>query len=335
MTTLVGDSPGIRKVRDLVERIAPTDAPVLITGDSGTGKEVVSRLLHERSKRSRAPFIAVNLAAIPETLMESELFGHERGAFTGADRRRIGRFEAAGEGTILLDEIGALRKDLQSKLLRVLQERTIERLGGSGTIPVLARVLAATNEDLAKAVAEGRFTDALYYRIHVVPIRIPPLRERGEDIPLLVAHFLEDLSRRYARPAPRVAPEAMAILAAYSWPGNVRELENVCERILVLLPIDGEVTPAALPGRLREPAPREAEAPSAAVAPDAIGGLATLESIEKAAIVRTLEAMKGNLTRAAEILGVTRKTLREKAKRHGIYHDPRASAGGEGMETAE
>jgi formate hydrogenlyase transcriptional activator len=224
----------MRRVLERVEQVATTDATVLITGETGTGKELVARAIHQRSPRAREPFIKVNCAAIPETLLASELFGHERGAFTGAVERRRGRFELADRGTIFLDEIGELAPDTQVTLLRVLQEREFERLGGSRTVKVDVRIVAATNRDIASDVAEGRFRSDLYYRLNVFPVHVPALREHPEDIVPLVAHFAAKYAARFRRPVTRVSPQAMRELMAHDWPGNVRELEHVIERAVIV-----------------------------------------------------------------------------------------------------
>jgi formate hydrogenlyase transcriptional activator len=231
---IVGDSTPMRRVLERVEQVATTDATVLITGETGTGKELVARAIHQRSPRAREPFIKVNCAAIPETLLASELFGHERGAFTGAVERRRGRFELADRGTIFLDEIGELAPDTQVTLLRVLQEREFERLGGSRTVKVDVRIVAATNRDIASDVAEGRFRSDLYYRLNVFPVHVPALREHPEDIVPLVAHFAAKYAARFRRPVTRVSPQAMRELMAHDWPGNVRELEHVIERAVIV-----------------------------------------------------------------------------------------------------
>jgi DNA-binding NtrC family response regulator len=231
---LLGRHPEMARIYQLITQIAQTPTTVLITGESGTGKELVARAIHRRSDRQGAPFVAVNMAAIPDTLVESELFGHERGAFTGAHARRLGRFELAHGGTVFLDEIGSLRLDLQSKLLRVLQEREVERVGGQRPVPVDVRVVAATNINLRAAVRERTFREDLFYRLNVVPLHVPPLRERREDIPLLVEHFVRKAARDCRRDVRGVSAGAVEVLARYDWPGNVRELENVMHRAVVL-----------------------------------------------------------------------------------------------------
>jgi DNA-binding NtrC family response regulator len=300
----VGDSAGpdavwseaTREVTRLLERAAVSDATVLITGESGTGKEVAARTLHRLSGRRAAPFLAVNCAALSAGLLESELFGHERGAFTGADQMRKGRFELADGGALLLDEVSEIDPGLQAKLLRVLQERAFERVGSSQTRRADVRVIATTNRDLPGEVARGRFREDLYYRLNVIPVRMPPLRDRREEIPLLAGHFL-------ARHRKRISRGAMKKLCEYDWPGNVRELANVIERAAVLCPgqeISGETIAPWLEGGAR--------------APEALVGV-SLEAIERRAIEENLRANGGNRERTARVLGVTSRTLRDKLKR--------------------
>ncbi len=291
-------SPATGEVHRLLERAAQSDATVLITGESGTGKEVAARTLHQLSKRRAAPFLAVNCAALSAGLLESELFGHERGAFTGADRARKGRFELAHGGTLLLDEVSEIDPGLQAKLLRVLQERAFERVGSSLTRRADVRVAATTNRDLAAEVARGRFREDLYYRLNVLPIRMPPLRERREEIPLLAEHFL-------ARHRKRVSKGAMKRLCEYDWPGNVRELANVIERGAVLSAgdeISGETIGPWLEGAARG-------------APSVLG--VPLEDLERRAIEDNLKAQGGNRERTARILGISSRTLRDKLKKWG------------------
>jgi DNA-binding NtrC family response regulator len=251
LTGLIGQSEAIREVLVKVEQIAPVSSTVLIEGESGTGKELVARAIHRLSPRRNKPFIAVNVGALPETLLESELFGHEKGAFTGAAERRIGRFELADTGTLFLDEIGDVPLATQVKLLRVLEEREITRVGGTQSIPVDVRVVAATNNPLRDGVEEGRFRSDLYYRLNVLSIYLPPLRERREDIPILVRQFITELSRQHDRPFKGISPEALEMLADYAWPGNVRELRNLVESMVVLAP-GREIGPADIPRQIRE-----------------------------------------------------------------------------------
>ncbi len=308
-TGLIGQSAAMRNIAEKIARLAGTDVTVLITGESGTGKEVAAREIHDRGNNAAEPFVAVNIGGVNENLMESELFGHEKGAFTGAAARKQGLFELAGRGTLFLDEIGEMPMPLQVKLLRVLQERKIRRLGGVGDIPVNARIVSATNRNLEEMVAEGRFREDLFYRLNVFRLELPPLREREGDIPLLADFLLKKLAARvgYSRRkgAPELSPEALAKLCAYSFPGNIRELENILERALIYG--DGDLIRAD-DIELRET--RQA---------DALGiGAASLEAIEKEAIRECLARHNGNRTKAAEELGVTRKTILNKIKLYGL-----------------
>jgi two-component system NtrC family response regulator len=306
---IVGDSEKIREVIALAGRVAPSDATVLVTGESGTGKELLARGIHYSSGRSEGPFVAVNCAAIPENLIESELFGHVKGAFTGAVRDREGKFELADGGTLFLDEIGDLRVDLQAKILRALQERTVDRVGGVKPIDLDVRVVAATNKDLEREVREGNFREDLYYRLSVVTLQMPPLRDRKDDIPILAEHFLRKFS---PGPTVRLAPDALALLTAYGWPGNVRELENVMERASILKRGD-TITREDLPEKLN----RKATGASQVLLNLPEGGL-SLEELEKDLIIKALEKHKGNQTRAAEYLRITRPTLIYRMEKFGL-----------------
>ncbi|MBI5499030.1 MAG: sigma-54-dependent Fis family transcriptional regulator [Deltaproteobacteria bacterium] len=311
--TLVGPSAAMAKVRQTVRLAAKSNATVLVHGESGTGKEVVARAIHDLSDRRTGPFVALNCAAVPEGLLESELFGHEKGAFTGAGARHAGRFEAAGGGTLLLDEIGEMRPPLQARLLRALQERSFERLGGTSPVHVDIRVVAATNRDLRADIAQKRFREDLYYRLAVVEIAMPPLRDRREDILPTAQHLLARL-RPEARP--RLTAEAAAGLTLHDWPGNVRELANVLERAL-LFAGTGDLAPEHLPPALRELCGRE-ETPAGP--PDATGvrpGV-SLEAVERDLIEKTLRSLGGNRSRTAETLGLSRRALLYKLKRYGI-----------------
>jgi two-component system NtrC family response regulator len=282
---------------------------VLITGESGTGKELLAKGIHYNSPRADGPFVAVNCAAIPEHLIESELFGHVRGAFTGAVKDKEGKFELAANGTLFLDEIGDLRVDLQAKILRVLQERQVDRVGGKHPVSVDVRIIAATNKDIERAVKEGAFREDLYYRLSVITLHMPPLRERRDDIPLLVQHFLKKFNRDSDV---RIDPEALTMLTAYGWPGNVRELENSIERASVLR--RGEaITPAELPDKLR----KEMASVGNIILNLPDEGI-SLEDLEKNLIIKALEKHKGNQTRAAEYLGITRPTLIYRMEKYGI-----------------
>jgi DNA-binding NtrC family response regulator len=294
--TIVGRHPRLRAALKLLQRVAPTESTVLLTGESGTGKELFARAIHRLSGRSEGPFVAVNCAAIPEGLVENELFGHEKGAFTGADRRQVGRFEMADGGTLFLDEIGELGPAVQGKVLRALEERRFERVGGGRTLSVDVRLVAATNRDLETMVGEGTFRSDLYFRLAVFPVELPPLRERASDIPLLARHLLHDIARRHRRSAPPVPSEqALERLSARSWPGNVRELANVLERAVIL-----------------------AEGPRLEAA-DLEPLLAPLEEAgERDRIKRALAEAAGDRDRAAELLGVSRRTLLRRIRRHDL-----------------
>ncbi|MGQ9532166.1 MAG: sigma-54-dependent transcriptional regulator [Desulfotomaculales bacterium] len=307
---MVGESPAMQEVRRLIARVAGTDATVLITGESGTGKEVAALAIHQNSPRAKGPFIVVNCAALPEPLLESELFGHEKGAFTGAVARKQGRFELADGGTIFLDEIGEMPPAMQVKLLRVLQEKSFERVGGTETIKVDVRVIAATNRDLKAAIQEGKFREDLYYRLNVVPIRMPALRERKEDIPLLVEYFLQKFRPRYQ--AHTISPAAMELLRRYHWPGNIRELQNVIERAMIICQGE-EILPEHLPPEIQA-APR----PAGGLIVDFPDEGINLEQLEKELIIKALEKTGGNQTRAAQLLGITRSTLIYRMQKHGI-----------------
>jgi two-component system response regulator AtoC len=311
---MAGESAVMKRLSQQIGRIAAADVTVLITGESGTGKEVAAREIHARSPNAAEPFAAVNIGGIHEGLMESELFGHEKGSFTGARARKQGLFEVAGRGTIFLDEVGEMPAALQVKLLRVLQEKKIRRLGGNSDIPVNARIISATNRDLEKLIREGRFREDLYYRLNVFRIVLPPLRERREDIPILAGYLLEKLCRRMGRQGPRFAGGVMDRLLGYSFPGNVRELENILERALIYCS-GGVITLEDIDLHREEFSPQETPAPepeSGAADPP------SLFDIEKRAILEALERCGGNRTRAAEMLGLSRKTILNKLRAWGI-----------------
>lgn len=311
---LVGSSGTFRDALSIAAKAAPTPATVLIRGESGTGKELVAEAIHQASPRAGGPFVRLNCAAIPPTLVESELFGHEKGAFTGATRRRLGKFELANGGTIFLDEIGTLDLTLQAKLLRVLQNREVERVGGEEMIPIDVRVIAATNADLEAMVARGEFREDLYYRLNVIGIFLPPLRERRGDIPQLVEHFINKLTDQFGGRVRGITAEALKVMTAYDWPGNVRQLENVVERALTLA--EGPlITVADLPGYLHHPA-----APTNLVNPTPTGDVAPLEDYEREIIRLALERY-GSFNKAAQALGVTHRTVALKARRHGLVPD--------------
>ena len=300
---VVGDSPAMQRVFQLVRQVADAAAPVLLTGESGVGKEVIARALHVNSVRKNRPFLATNCAAIPDGLMESELFGHERGAFTGASKRRVGLFEDAGDGTVLLDEIGEMAPRLQAKLLRVLQEREFQRVGGNDTLKLSARVLTATNRDLEAEIAAGNFREDLFYRLNVVTIEIPPLRERRDDIPKLVAHMLGRFREREARAIEAVTAGAMEALCRYRWPGNVRELENVVYRA-GLVTRGSVIDDSALPAKLLQ----------GPVRPPRLTADKSLQAQTEELIDEALAAAKGNITDAARRLGISRSTLYRKLR---------------------
>ncbi len=316
---MVGTSDAMRNVLAFIEKIADSDSTVLIQGESGTGKELAARLLHDNSARSHRPMVPVNCGAIPENLLESELFGHERGAFTGAAQTRVGRFELAHGGTIFLDEIGELSLALQVKLLRVLQERSFERVGGSRTIQVDVRIIAATNQDLERAVRERRFREDLYYRLNVIPITMPALRERTNDIPQLVEHFIARLNRRKHTTIEGCDAESLARLTTYAWPGNIRELENMIER-LVVLKKSGWIGLSDLPERLLQ---RQTESESLTEQfvrfnDQGINLTREIEQFENRLIVEALRQANGITSKAAQLLQLNRTTLVEKLKRKGF-----------------
>ena len=304
----VAASPAAVRVLELAAKVAATPTTVLITGESGTGKDQLARWIHEHSPRRDAPYLKIDCGSLPTELVESELFGHEKGAFTGAVERKLGRLEIARSGTIVLDEVAALAPAIQSKLLRVLEERRFERLGGSETLRVDARLLALTNADLPRAVAAGRFREDLYFRLNVFTIHVPPLRERPTDVIALAEHLLERLATVHGRAAVEFESDVEAILTAYAWPGNARELKNAIERALVFGK-GPKVSAQDLPDAVR-----------AAASPggSAAGQLRSLEEIEREAIRATLEATRFKLGRTAEILGINRKTLLEKRKKYGL-----------------
>lgn len=308
--TIVGESPRMLDAFKTIARVSKSTATVLVRGESGTGKEMVARTIHERSARSKGAFVAVNCAAIPENLLESELFGHEKGAFTGAISRRIGRFERASGGTLFLDEIGDMSLSLQAKILRVLQEREVERVGGTAVVPVDVRLIAATHRDLDKDVRAGRFREDLYYRLAVVTVQLPALRERGEDLRILAEFYLKQYAREYARPVHMISREALAMLRGYPWPGNVRQLRNVIESAVLLA--DGDsLLPCHLPPEVSMPVEMHETT-------DSSMSLVTLSELERRHIHKVLVASGGQMNVAAEILGIHRNTLRRKLAEYGI-----------------
>ncbi len=325
---IVGNSPAMQRIYKLIGQVAQSDVTVLLRGESGTGKELVARAVYQHSLRRDRPFLTVNCAAIPETLLESELFGYEKGAFTGAQTRRIGRFEQCNGGTIFLDEIGDMALATQSKILRLLEQRTLERLGSNETIKADVRIVAATNKNLEEMVKKGQFREDLYFRLNVVPINIPPLRERTEDIPLLVDYFLSRYNRELKKEFTRITPEALQLLQRYNWPGNVRELENVIKKAMlfgkgnVLLPECIFLTDKIISEdkrldiRLRE-AFAQLVKQSLAVRSDSLYNDVIAE-VEKALIIETLKRVNGNQSEAAKLLGVSRPTLKDKIQKLNI-----------------
>ncbi len=323
---LIGSSPEMQRVYTLIEKIADTDSTVLITGESGTGKELVAKIIHYNSDRAERNFVPLNCAAIPKELLETELFGHEKGAFTGATTTRIGRFELANGGTLFLDEIGELDPSLQVKLLRVLQEREFERVGSTKTIKVDVRIIAATNRNLEELTEQGRFREDLYYRLNVIPIHLPPLRNRKEDIPLLVDHFLNKHSKGKKKAPPIITKQIMEVFMNYDWPGNVRELENLIER-LTILNSGEEVTPKDLPQRFQKVVniPEGSEerglfqgSEQIQLSPKGINLNSVIDEIERRLISQALEMSNGVKSKAASLLGLNRTTLVEKMKKKGI-----------------
>lgn len=315
VSDLLGRSPAMTQLLETIALVAPSEATVLITGESGTGKSLIARAIHQNSPRSRRPLVEVNCAAIPETLVESELFGHEKGAFTGAARDRRGKFAQADGGALFLDEIGDLNPPVQAKLLRVLQEGEIQRVGSDLPIPVNVRIIAATNRNLEEMVREGAFREDLYYRLNVVRLEAPALRDRIEDIPPLAKHFWEIFARKNRKTVRGIAPQAMDLLLKYLWPGNVRELENVMERAVILL--RGEyITEKELPLALQKLAPEPECAPETFEKPQFFKTERTLAEMEKEAIVQTLKETDGNKSETARRLGITRRTLQLKLRKY-------------------
>ncbi|MEE8553366.1 MAG: sigma-54 dependent transcriptional regulator [Desulfobacterales bacterium] len=315
IANIIGRSQPMKKLMDMMSMVAPSEATVLITGESGTGKELIARSLHFNSPRKEKPLVVVNCASIAETLLESELFGHEKGAFTGADKRREGRFMQANHGTIFLDEIGETSPTMQAKLLRVLQEKELQRVGGEETIKVDLRIVAATNRNLEADVANGRFREDLFYRLNVMNLNVPPLKERQEDIPLLAQHFLEKFADKNRKTVKGFVPLAVDMLLNYDWPGNIRELENAIERAVILL--TGEhITEKQLPLNITKKYPDLSTSPIAAA--PVLDGTRSMEEIEKEAILATLKASGGNKSETARRLGITRKTLHNKLKNYGL-----------------
>ena len=310
MENIIGQSAAMQEVFDTVRQVSPSRANVLIEGDSGTGKELVARAIHRLSPRSKGPFVAVHCAALSESLLESELFGHEKGAFTGAAERRMGRFELADGGTLFLDEIGEVSSAVQVKILRVLETRTFERVGGAETLEVDVRLIVATNRDLRQMVETGAFREDLFYRLYVVSVCLPRLADRGNDVILLLRHFLAEFNRENAKAVEGFTPDALELLNAYPWPGNVRELRNVVERMVVMAR-GKRLSVRDLPPQVREQALAARGRPRP-------GGEFSLEESERTLILKALRASGGNRTRAAEHLGISRRTLHRKLNEYGL-----------------
>lgn len=311
---LTGQSVPIQDLKEMIGIVAPTNAWILIMGENGTGKELVARSLHRQSRRAQRSFIEVNCAAIPEDLIESELFGHEKGAFTGATAMKRGKFDLANEGTIFLDEVADMSLKAQAKVLRILQEKKFERVGGNKLIPTDVRVLAATNKDLEREMEEGRFRQDLYYRLNVIPLRIPPLRDRKEDIPLLVDRFIKDSALKEGEREKQVTEEALAILMNYNWPGNVRELKNIIERLMIM-------TPARVIAKCDLfPLFEEVKMETPAAAPDLASDTfrAAKQDFERQYIVRKLREFDGNISKTAEAIGLERSNLHKKIRGYGL-----------------
>ena len=314
---LIGNSDAMRKVFDVIKKVADTKSNVLICGESGTGKELVARAIHANSARARMPFVTVNCSALPETLLESELFGHMKGSFTGAIANKPGLFEVANGGSIFLDEIGDTTPAIQVKLLRVLQEREFRRVGGTRDVKVDVRVIAATNKDLEKAVADGTFREDLYYRLDVIPVKLPPLRQRTEDIPLLAQHFLEKFTRAGGKTAPALPPDVMKLLLAHEWKGNVRELENLIERV-VAFGSGGVVKEEDMAGWLHRPAPTGKSAYPTDLPPEGLDLENLIDSIEKDLLLKALERARWVKKRAAKLLQLNARSFRYRLSKFGV-----------------
>jgi two-component system NtrC family response regulator len=318
---LIGHSKKMKELFDLAVQVAPRDSTVLILGESGTGKELLAKAIHLNSSRKSAPFVVVNCGAIPETLIESELFGHRKGAFTGAQADRVGKFEAANRGTVFLDEIGELSPALQVRLLRVIQEREIQKIGQTEPVKIDVRIIAATNRDLNTMLEDRSFREDLYYRLTVIQLRIPPLRERRDDIPLLAEHFVAKFCQRYGLPPRRLTPSSVDVLTEYNWPGNVRELENVIESAVVLSKSE-QITPGFFPENVRQEHVRVSQI-HLQIPDDGI----SLEDVERELILKALEKCQWNQTRAARFLNITRKTLMYRMEKFGLFQPSHAEHG--------
>lgn len=315
---IIGQSNEILEVFSIIEKVADSDSTIMINGETGTGKGLVAKAIHENSYRKNKPFIQINCGAIPDNLLESELFGHVKGAFTGALLDKSGKFEKANHGTVFLDEIGDMSTDLQIKLLKVLEEREFERVGGCKTIKVDIRILAATHRNLEEETKKGTFRKDLFYRLNVIPLRLPTLKERKADIPLLISHFLKRLNRRTKKNVESLLPSAMEIMTQYSWPGNVRELRNIVER-LVVLKEKGTISPYDLPESIKkESSGLTSQLPKVKIAQDGICLNAAVSEFEKSLIIQSLKKTKGVKKKAAKLLQLNRTTLVEKIKRHRL-----------------
>ena len=326
---LVGESAGMKQIQELVRRVAPTTGSVLITGENGTGKDLVAHSVHTLSPRFNKPFVEVNCAAIPEELIESELFGHEKGAFTGATQLRRGKFDLANGGTLFLDEIGDMSLKTQAKILRILQEQKFERVGGAQTISVDVRIVAATNKDLKGEIARNQFREDLFYRLNVIPFHVPPLRDRKEDVPLLADHFLKEFAVTHGKSQRKLTPEGLGVLTSYPWPGNVRELKNLIERVMILTPEveDGEpITAASLLSHLKDEALTFKTLDSEMNSQTNVESLSSpaknlrdaRQEFEKVFILKTLKEHDMNVSKAAAVLGIERSHLHKKIKSYGI-----------------
>lgn len=316
---LTGRSAAITELKETISIVAPTNAWILIMGENGTGKELVARSIHRRSRRNQKPFVEVNCAAIPEELIESELFGHEKGAFTGATSKKRGKFDLANEGTIFLDEVADMSQKAQAKILRILQEKTFERVGGNRLISTDVRVLAATNKDLEREMEEGRFRQDLYYRLNVIPLHVPPLRERREDIPLLVARFIRDFSLKEGEAEKTMNDEALEVLMRHEWPGNVRELKNIVERLVIMTPAR-VIGAADIPPLQKTDNGHRPEPP--AELPESDSLREARQDFEKQFIVKKLKEFEGNISKTAEAIGLERSNLHRKIKSFGLEVKP-------------
>jgi two-component system nitrogen regulation response regulator NtrX len=314
---LTGASAPIQDLKEMIDIVAPTNAWILIMGENGTGKELVARSIHRQSRRFQKPFVEVNCAAIPEDLIESELFGHEKGAFTGATAKKRGKFDLANEGTIFLDEVADMSLKAQAKVLRILQEKKFERVGGNRLIPTDVRVLAATNKDLEREMEEGRFRQDLYYRLNVIPLRIPPLRDRKEDIPLLVDRFLKDFALKEGEPEKQISEEVLAVLMKHNWPGNVRELKNIIERLVIMTPT-GMISKCDLTPLFEDVKGVATPASESEPNGDADSFREAKQDFEKQYIIRKLKEYDGNISRTAEAIGLERSNLHKKIRSYGL-----------------